>query len=142
MKKKLVLSMITLGLMFSLAACSSSSDSSDSEEEATEETAEETEEETEEAEEEEAEEEGLSGTYTGEGTGFGGTITVTLTLEDGTITECTIDGPDETESVGAVALDTLAEQVVEANGADIDGVSGATYTSNGVLEAVPAALGE
>ena len=141
MKKKLIMSMLVIGLMFSMAACSSSSDSSSeetTEEETTEET---TEEET--TEEEEAEEEaGLTGTYTGTGSGFGGDITVTLTLEDGVITECSIDGPDETETVGGAALDELAEQVVAANGSEIDGVSGATYTSDGVSEAVANALGE
>ena len=147
MKKKLMMSLVVMGLMFSLAACGSSSDSSDSSGETTEETVEEEETAEEEAasEEEAAEEtaeEGLSGTYTGEGEGFGGTITVTLTLENGTITDCSIDGPDETESVGGVAIEELAEQVVAANGADIDGVSGATYTSDGVKEAVAAALGE
>ena len=132
MKKKLIMSMLVIGLMFSMAACSSSSDSSSEET---------TEEET--TEEEEAEEEaGLTGTYTGTGSGFGGDITVTLTLEDGVITECSIDGPDETETVGGAALDELAEQVVAANGSEIDGVSGATYTSDGVSEAVANALGE
>lgn len=141
MKKKLIMSMLVVGLMFSMAACSSSSDSSS--EETTEETAEE--ESTEEAaEEEEAveEEAGLTGTYTGTGSGFGGDITVTLTLEDGVITECSIDGPDETETVGGAALEELAEQVIAANGSEIDGVSGATYTSDGVSEAVANALGE
>ena len=146
MKKKLIMSMLVVGLMFSMAACSSSSDSST--EETTEETAEEEtaeEESTEEAaEEEEAveEEAGLTGTYTGTGSGFGGDITVTLTLEDGVITECSIDGPDETETVGGAALEELAEQVIAANGSEIDGVSGATYTSDGVSEAVANALGE
>ena len=141
MKKKLIMSMLVIGLMFSMAACSSSSDSS-SEETTEEETTEETTEEETTEEEEAGEEAGLTGTYTGTGSGFGGDITVTLTLEDGVITECSIDGPDETETVGGAALDELAEQVVAANGSEIDGVSGATYTSDGVSEAVANALGE
>ena len=36
----------------------------------------------------------------------------------------------------------LAKQVVAANGAEIDGVSGATLTTNGVKDAVTAALAE
>jgi fumarate reductase flavoprotein subunit len=41
--------------------------------------------------------------------------------------------------VGA-ALEELAKQVVAANSAEIDGVSGATLTTNGVKDAVSAAL--
>ena len=90
---------------------------------------------------EETEEVGGGETLTGTGTGFGGDVTVTLTMDGDTITACSIEAPDETESIGGAALDELAEQVVTANGPDIDGVSGATLTSDGVRSAVSAALG-
>ena len=70
-------------------------------------------------------------TLTGKGNGFGGVITATVTMEGDTITAVSFDGPDETENVGGAALSTLAEQIVAANGTEIDGVSGATYTTNG-----------
>lgn len=75
-------------------------------------------------------------TLTGKGNGFGGAITATVTMEGDTITAVSFDGPDETENVGGVALSTLAEQIVAANGTEIDGVSGATYTTNGCKAAV------
>ena len=75
-------------------------------------------------------------TLTGKGTGFGGVITATVTMEGDTITAVSFDGPDETENVGGAALSTLAEQIVAANGTEIDGVSGATYTTNGCKAAV------
>lgn len=75
-------------------------------------------------------------TLTGKGNGFGGVITVTVTMEGDTITAVSFDGPDETENVGGAALSTLAEQIVAANGTEIDGVSGATYTTNGCKAAV------
>ena len=81
-----------------------------------------------------------SETLTGKGQGFGGVITATLTVENGVITAASFDGPDETPDVGGAALETLAEQVVAANGAEIDGVSGATYTSDGCRAAVLNAL--
>ena len=79
-------------------------------------------------------------TLTGKGTGFGGTITATLTVENGVITAAVFDGPDETAEIGGAALETLAEQVVAAGGAEIDGVAGATVTSEGCRAAVLNAL--
>ena len=80
---------------------------------------------------------------TGTGKGFGGDIVATLTVEsDGTVSDCKLEGASETESIGGAALEELAKQVVAANGAEIDGVSGATLTTNGVKDAVTAALAE
>ena len=78
----------------------------------------------------------------GSAKGFGGDVTVTLTKKDGKIIEAKIEGANETDNVGKAAIPTLQEQIVKANGADIDGVSGATVTSNAVKEAVKQALGE
>lgn len=75
------------------------------------------------------------------GKGFGGDIVATLTVEaDGTVSDCKLEGASETESIGGAALEELAKQVVAANSAEIDGVSGATLTTNGVKDAVSAAL--
>lgn len=79
-------------------------------------------------------------TRTGKGQGFGGVITAQVTLTDGVITAVTFDGPEETEAIGGAALEELAGQVVAANGAEIDGVSGATYTTDGCKAAVLNAL--
>lgn len=79
-------------------------------------------------------------TLTATADGFGGPVTVTLTVNDGTIKECVIEGKDETPTVGGAALEELQAQVVKANGADIDGVAGATITSTAVKSAVDAAL--
>lgn len=82
-------------------------------------------------------------TKTGTGKGFGGDIVATLTVEsDGTVSDCKLEGASETESIGGAALEELAKQVVAANCAEIDGVSGATLTTNGVKDAVTAALAE
>ncbi|ETP72777.1 hypothetical protein UYO_1194 [Lachnospiraceae bacterium JC7] len=80
-------------------------------------------------------------TLTGEAEGFGGKVTVELTVKEGTITDAVITGDGETPTVGGAALDTLKEQVIAANGPDIDGVSGATVTSTAVKNAVSAAMG-
>ena len=87
-----------------------------------------------------AAENGDSVTLTGEADGFGGTITATVVMSGDTITEVTFDAPDETPDVGGAALETLADEIVAANGTDIDTVSGATVTSQGCIDAAQAAL--
>ena len=68
-------------------------------------------------------------TLTGQGQGFGGVITATVTMEGDAITGVTFDGPDETPEIGGAAFETLAEQIVAANGVEIDGVS-VTFRGN------------
>ena len=68
---------------------------------------------------------------------YGGTVTVTITTDDSSILEVTATGDQETPTVGGAALDELASQVLDAQSAEIDGVSGATGTSNGVRAAAP-----
>ena len=82
----------------------------------------------------------VPGTYTGEGQGYGGTVVVTLTTDSSSITDVKVTGDKETPNVGGLYLETLADQVKRAQSADIDGVSGATLTSNGVREAAAAAI--
>ena len=81
-----------------------------------------------------------AGTYTGEGQGYGGTVTVTITTDETSILDVTAEGSDETPNVGGAALEELASQVLSAQSAEIDGVSGATMTSNGVRQAAQAAI--
>ncbi|MBQ9348239.1 MAG: FMN-binding protein, partial [Oscillibacter sp.] len=83
---------------------------------------------------------GAAGDYTASADGFGGPVTVALTMDGDTIAAVDITGDNETPEVGGAAIPTLAEQVLAAQGPDIDGVSGATFTSTAVKEAVAAAL--
>ena len=82
---------------------------------------------------------GVSGEFTGTANGMG-EVTVTVTLTDGVITDCVVEGPDETEGIGSVVVANAPEEVVSANKGSIDVVSGATITSNAVNEALAAAL--
>ena len=81
-----------------------------------------------------------AGTYTGEGQGYGGAVVVELTTSESAITNVKITGDKETPAVGGAALEELAGQIKKAQSAEIDGVSGATLTSNGVKEAAAAAI--
>ena len=80
------------------------------------------------------------GTYTSEQQGFGGAVVVEVTIQGGAVIDVKVTGDMETEGVGAAALEPLAEQIMAAQSADIDGVSGATVTSGAVSNAVNAGL--
>ena len=79
---------------------------------------------------------------TGEGKGYGGPITAEVTLEGDRIVDLKLTGDKETPGIGADALEPLREAILEKGGLDgVDMVVGATWTSNGVFEAVGTALG-
>ena len=84
--------------------------------------------------------EGVSGVFEGTAKGFGGDVKVAVTIENGVMTGIVAEGPDETVGIGSVALEKLPGAIVEAGGLNVDTVSDATFTSNGILEAVKAAL--
>ena len=84
--------------------------------------------------------EGASGDFTGTAKGFGGDVSVTLTLTDGKITGCTAEGADETEGVGSKAIEQLPGEIAESGSIAVDGVSGATITSDAIKEAAAAAI--
>lgn len=80
------------------------------------------------------------GTYQEIADGFNGNFTVSVVISDGKITEVSIGDNSETEGVGSKAIDQLPSLIIEAQSAEVDSISGATYTSKGILEAVEAAL--
>jgi len=82
----------------------------------------------------------MAETATGTAKGFGGDVTVTLTVENGVITAAKAEGADETPGVGTPALENLPAAMVAGNTVNVDVVAGATFTSNGVIEAAKAAL--
>jgi hypothetical protein len=79
---------------------------------------------------------------TGEADGFGGPVTVTITKDGDKITDVKIVGDSETAGIGTNAIDDMPQQIIDANGADVDGVAGATITSEAIIEAAKIALGE
>lgn len=78
---------------------------------------------------------GADGVYTAQAAGFGGAVSVTMTVEGGVVTACTVEGASETAGIGAAALEPLAQQIIDAQSAQIDGVSGATITSKAAIMA-------
>ena len=83
------------------------------------------------------------GSYTATGNGFGGadSVEVTLVIESGKIASVTGESRGDSAAYYSLATDTH-DRIVEAQSADVDGVTGATYSSNGIKEAASRALGQ
>ena len=71
------------------------------------------------------------GTYTASATGLG-LVTMTATFDETSVTDIVLDVSNETEDIGQAAANTLIQQCLEKQGTDIDGVTGATLTTNAV----------
>ncbi len=73
-----------------------------------------------------------------------GQLAVTVTVNGGKITHvgiATISEPDSrSESIDSYAIPQLEQQVIETDSAQIDGVSGATYTSDAFVASLTSAL--
>lgn len=83
----------------------------------------------------------LDGVYTATAEGFGGPITVQVTIAGDNITDITIVSHDgETTSYFAKARSVVSAILESGTPAGVDAVSGATYSSTGILNAVKQAL--
>ena len=80
------------------------------------------------------------GEYEGVGTGRNGEIKVRVTVSGGKVLGVEVLENVETDNIGVPAFDTLIDQAIAANGAQIDGATGASMTTAGFKEAVAAAL--
>ncbi len=85
---------------------------------------------------------GVSGEFSGTAKGFGGDVTVTLTLENSELVNVVITGEKETPNVGGAAMADIAEKMIANKTVKIDGMTGATFTSDAIAAAVDAALAE
>ena len=75
------------------------------------------------------------GTYSATATGMG-TVTVTATFDENSLIDVVLDVAEETPAIGQAAAEELKAQVMAAKSADIDGVSGASLTSEAVRKAL------
>lgn len=80
------------------------------------------------------------GIYDTEARGMAGFVKVELTVKDQKIATVNLDLSSETPQYGQKAEKQLKNEILTKQSADIDAVSGATFTSNGVKEAVADAL--
>ena len=77
-----------------------------------------------------------NGTYEGSGTGYGGTITVQVTLEDDTITAVSVVSAPGEDSAYLSQGENVISSILSEQSTDVDTISGATFSSTGILEAV------
>ena len=80
------------------------------------------------------------GRWEGGAKGFGGMITVLVTVENGTISEIEITSADGEDKAYLSMAEDIIPKIIEAQSADVDTVSGATFSSTGIRDAVSEAL--
>ncbi|MGL6200918.1 MAG: FMN-binding protein [Lachnospiraceae bacterium] len=82
----------------------------------------------------------LDGTYTGEADGFGGTVSVEVTVSDGSITGIDIISADGEDGAYLTMAEDIIQAIIEAQSAEVDTISGATFSSGGIRDATAQAL--
>ena len=81
------------------------------------------------------------GTYEGSGTGFhGGTTTVSVTVSGGAISDIAVVSYEDDRPYFSRAFDPIVAEIVSSQSTNVDSVSGATFSSNGIMSAVDDAL--
>ncbi len=80
------------------------------------------------------------GVYTGTGSGFRGNTDVSVTVSDGMITAITAVSYQDDEKYFSRAESTVISSIICQQSVDVSTVSGATFSSNGLIEAVADAL--
>ena len=78
--------------------------------------------------------------YTGSAKGMFCDIVAEVTVADGKIVDVKLTGDEETPSLGGVVLEEMPAKILEAQSADVDGMTGATITTDAVKAAVNDAL--
>ena len=82
------------------------------------------------------------GTYTGSAQGFGGAITVQVTLANDEITDIQVTSAPGEDSAYLSQGEGVISSIISAQSTDVDTVSGATFSSTGIINAVVDALGK
>lgn len=82
------------------------------------------------------------GSHTQTVNGYGGEFKITVVLKEDRIEDIQILENNETKGVGTLAFEYVVDQILEKQITEVDGVSGATMTSNAIKEAVNKALEE
>ena len=77
-----------------------------------------------------------AGTYEATSDGYNGPVTVSVTYGADKIEKIEVTSSVETEHVGTLAYDIMIPEMIEANGSGVDGVSGATFTTRALRNAV------
>lgn len=80
------------------------------------------------------------GTYKGSADGYQSTIAVTVTVKGSKITDVSVDSINDTPGYYERAQNGIPAEIIKAQSTDVDAVSGATHSSDGIINAVKDAL--
>lgn len=80
------------------------------------------------------------GVYAGEAEGFGGPISLEVTVEEGKITAIEILSAEKEDGAYFAMAQDIIPDIIEKQSADVDTISGATFSSTGIRDAVRQAL--
>ena len=80
------------------------------------------------------------GVWEGEGMGLNGAVRVKVVVEEGNLTDIKILEHEDDEPYFSDAKQEIIPAIIENQSVDVDGVSGATFSSEGIIEAVKDAL--
>ena len=81
------------------------------------------------------------GTYTGNGQGFRGTISSSVVVKNGKVTSIPITSYQDDDQFFNRAKSSVINSIISNQSLNVDAVSGATFSSNGIKESVSNALG-
>ena len=82
------------------------------------------------------------GTYTGVGKGFRPGLTVSVTIKNDKMTNIQIVAINDTSSYYSEPVNTIPSEIIQAQSTNVDAVSGATRSSDGIMMAVKDALSQ
>ena len=82
----------------------------------------------------------VDGVYEGSGSGYRGTTEVTVTVENGYITDIELVSKKDDDKFFNRAWDKIIDSILSSQSTDVSTVSGATFSSCGIIEAVSDAL--
>lgn len=83
-----------------------------------------------------------NGVWKGTAQGFGGDIQVEVTVEGGSITDISIVSAEKEDGAYLSMAEDIIPKIIDAQSADVDTISGATFSSTGIKNAVTQALEE
>ncbi len=80
------------------------------------------------------------GTYQGEANGYGGIISVNVTIQDGVIASIDVISAEKEDSAYFSMATAVIDKIISTQSTEVDAISGATYSSTGIKNAVIAAV--
>lgn len=80
------------------------------------------------------------GTYTGSAEGFGGNVDVEVTIEAGKISSVDITAAEKEDGAYLAMAEDIIPSIISAQSADVDTISGATFSSTAIKNATKQAL--